>query len=393
MCTGRLALARDCCSRYGADGREFVFKTKSGDVLQLRAKPQREQEQHQLSDGEDDVHGAAPPSRRAAGQHDIGGGSTSGVSAAPALARSASYQAQSSGSLGPRRLERSATFHPANAEGGGADDVREELGLGGLGGGDEQARGDDDASGARVELAVTASVKPWEDSQQSVDADSWVDFLMSHVPACAELQPTALAKVLKSARAFVLDAGGTLVKENETPSGQAIWIVLDGMLQVTRTAVKFASAQQQLVQRVVRKKACIDPSPMPRDAARVFHTGITVPALALAIRMKVAKQHCCYNIILPTSSSFSSSSTTTTSSSSNPNSAPRTETITVTTAPCPGPPSHASAGLCRGSSFHSGKGRRRQRAARAVSLQHHRVSATADHERQPSAPFETGKCC
>jgi hypothetical protein len=37
-------------------------------------------------------------------------------------------------------------------------------------------------------------------------------------------------------------------------SGDRIWIVLEGMLQVTRTAVKFSSAQQQLVERVVRRK-------------------------------------------------------------------------------------------------------------------------------------------
>jgi hypothetical protein len=284
-----------------------VFKTKSGGVLQLSAKQQRKQEQHQLSDSEDDAHGPRPPSCSSAGEHNVGGsGGGSSISAvgaataAPALARSASYQAQGSGSFGPPRLERSATFHAANVEGGGSGggDVREESGLGELGGGGEQARGDDDASGARVEMAETASVKPWEDSQQSVDTDSWVDFLMSHVPACAELQPPAVAKVLKGARAFVLDAGGTLVKENETPSGHAIWIVLDGMLQVSRTAVRFASAQQQLVQRVVRKKACIDPAPMPRDAARVFHTGITVLAMALAIRMTVVNQRCRDDFIL-----------------------------------------------------------------------------------------------
>jgi hypothetical protein len=41
---------------------------------------------------------------------------------------------------------------------------------------------------------------------------------------------------------------------NRVPPGCRIWIVLHGMLQVTRTAVKFASAQEQLVQRVVRRK-------------------------------------------------------------------------------------------------------------------------------------------
>lgn len=37
-------------------------------------------------------------------------------------------------------------------------------------------------------------------------------------------------------------------------TGNHIWIVLEGMLQVARTAKRFATAQQQLVQRVARKK-------------------------------------------------------------------------------------------------------------------------------------------
>jgi hypothetical protein len=103
------------------------------------------------------------------------------------------------------------------------------------------------------------------------------------------------------------------------------------MLQVARTAKRFATAQQQLVQRVARKKgkargetkrsktnwiscfsllilrhvygalcefpyaaiacgghvthhaACIDPAPMPEDVAHVFHTGITVTATSTSL--------------------------------------------------------------------------------------------------------------
>ncbi len=145
----------------------------------------------------------------------------------------------------------------------------------------ERKQGGEDASDGAAEqaahdVATKEMVAPSQTSQNEVHADDWVDFLISHVPACAHLQPPSLAKVLKGSRAFVLDPGVVLVRENETVSGKCIWIVLDGMLQVTRTAMKFLSVQQQLVQRVVRKKACIDPAPIPADTARVFHTGVTV---------------------------------------------------------------------------------------------------------------------
>jgi hypothetical protein len=166
------------------------------------------------------------------------------------------------------------------------------------------------------------------------------------------LQVAALVKVLRSARVVVLDVAEPLIKEHITPSGCApytlhtriwlfmstglseagnhIWIVLEGMLQVARTAKRFATAQQQLVQRVARKKgkargetkrsktnwisrffsvryyvmcdgalcgipyaaiacdghdthhaACMDPAPLPEDVAHVFHAGITVTSTSL----------------------------------------------------------------------------------------------------------------
>jgi hypothetical protein len=267
-----------------------VFKTESGDVLQLSAKQQllnhpkqeQKQEQHHLIDSEDDVHVVSSDIGQSTGEYSLGGSSAGTV---PTLARSASYSAHSSRIAGvpaAPHLLRSATFHIAN--GGGkeveadASNLQDEP--------QELEDNDDDASGALADSAITGSVKSevqtrWGGSEQTLQADCWVDFLINHVPACSKLQPLALAKVLRSARAFVLDVGGTLVKENETRSGDAIWVVLDGMLQVSRTAVKFASAQQQLVQRVARKKSCIDPAPLPPDTARVLHTGITVRELAI----------------------------------------------------------------------------------------------------------------
>lgn len=280
---------RDRACRYGADGREFVFKTNSGNVLHLAAQHQNrlKHNQHENVDDEDELFDL--PSTTGPSARDVPTLGSS-IRAAPAMVRSASFHPQNPERLlgaNAARLERSATVQhmadPNESDQHGlftrASDFTDEELLGRDGGSERDDAHDGDASDAGAgtrDVATNDATAAQESGRMDVDADDSIEFLMSHVPAFAQLQPHVVDKVLQSARAFVLDAGSVLVKENETASGNSIWIVLKGMLQVTRTAVKFASAQQQLVQRVIRKKACIDPAPLPPDAARLFHTGITV---------------------------------------------------------------------------------------------------------------------
>jgi hypothetical protein len=268
-----------------------MFKTNSGNVLHLSAKhlQQRKQDQHEIDDDEEEDHILVSPSRLQARAMHLPS------SAGAALTRSASFHPNSSERMSTAmpRLDRSATFNVTALQHTGDDDVSAERardfrdgdGTGradfGLENHDEDAI-DKEPEQAACEAAPMAMKSQQETARSDADVCNCVDFLMSHVPACAQLQPQALTKVLKSARVFALDSGSLLVRENETASGNCIWIVLEGMLQVTRTAVRFASAQQQLVQRVLRKKACIDPAPMPPDTARVFHTGITVRMISAA---------------------------------------------------------------------------------------------------------------
>jgi hypothetical protein len=213
-------LLRDCWHRYGEDGRAFVFKTKSGSVLQLNAHQLQPNRNVRPSDDDSDQDEPLPlpPHTGRISSDAPRTGSISGAQVSvPPLARSSSFHPRSSssggGGIAAPRLERAVSCaimevsdrggceeqHDKEEEGVRKEEVQE--GGGGKASalaleGEEHEYADGEGAQhapAKVDGEDGTGALPRQDVV-AVEAESWANFLVNYVPAFRHVQVGAVMR-------------------------------------------------------------------------------------------------------------------------------------------------------------------------------------------------------